>query len=299
MARVVHEQYLRTLAAKESTAASDQPRPARVPWDELPDDLREANRRHVDHIVASLRTIWFTPAPLYDWDEPPVTLPDAQIDVLAEREHQRWCDELRSGGWCYGAVRNDERREHPLLVPWARLPEVDREIDRELVRAWPEVLHLAGCRLEQSPQREVLARLLYRTMAARLGGHEQPWEKLSDDARELNRTSIDDIAVKVSSVGGEIVAVDSAPAGAALVFTAAETEQLALAEHDRWCRVRARQGWSYGPTRDDVAKVHPDLVPWDRLDEPRRQIDREHVGCIPQLLATVGLTMARRRTVEA
>ena len=171
MARVVHEQYLRTLAANESTAASDQPRPAQVPWEELSDDLREANRRHVDHIVASLRTIWFAPAPLYDWDEPARALPEEQIDVLAEREHQRWCDELRGGGWRFGAVRNDERREHPLLVPWARLPEVDREIDRELVRAWPAVLHLAGCRLEQSPQREVLARLLHQTMGGtrRLG----------------------------------------------------------------------------------------------------------------------------------
>ncbi|MEP6661796.1 MAG: hypothetical protein ABJD24_17915 [Acidimicrobiales bacterium] len=40
--------------------------------------------------------------------------------------------------------------------------------------------------------------------------------------------------MKVSSVGGEIVTVDGASVGAPLVFTAAETEQLAVAEHDRW-----------------------------------------------------------------
>ena len=287
--RVVHEQYLRTLAAKESSAMADESRPARVPWEELSDDLREANRRHVDHIVASLRTIWFAPAPLYDWDEPSMTLPEEQIDVLAEREHQRWCDELRAGGWRYGAVRNDERREHPLLVTWAQLPEIDRESIASL--------YGRGRRCCTSPgvawNRARSARYSPDSLSHN-GRGRAAWETLSDDARELNRTSIDDIAVKVGLVGGEIVTADSVSAGEPLVFTAAETEKLAIAEHDRWCRVRTRQGWTYGPVRDDVAKLHPDLVPWAELDEPRRQIDRDHVGCIPHLLATVGFTMTRR-----
>jgi hypothetical protein len=104
----------------------------------------------------------------------------------------------------------------------------------------------------------------------------------------------DDIAVKVSLIGGEIVTTDSVFTGEPLVFTSAETEKLPSAEHDRWCRVRTRQGSSYGRIHDDVTKLHTDLVPWAELDQPRRQIDRDHAGCIPHLLATVGFTMTRR-----
>jgi hypothetical protein len=75
-------------------------------------------------------------------------------------------------------------------------------------------------------------------------------------------------------------------------FTRAEIEELAELEHERWMHERLAAGWARGP-RDDAARTHPSLVPWDELDEPEKEKDREVVRTIPELLASAGLTIAR------
>ncbi len=35
--------------------------------------------------------------------------------------------------------------------------------------------------------------------------------------------------------------------------------------HDDWVRAYELMGWKYGPVRDDDAKTHPDMVPFDDL----------------------------------
>ena len=52
------------------------------------------------------------------------------------------------------------------------------------------------------------------------------------------------------------------------------TEKLAENAHDHWAVGRMRAGWTYGPARDDEKKLHPDLVPYDELDESEKAYDR-------------------------
>jgi hypothetical protein len=51
-------------------------------------------------------------------------------------------------------------------------------------------------------------------------------------------------------------------------------ERLAKNAHDVWARQRLADGWKYGPRRDDAAKEHPCLVPYEHLPESERQYDR-------------------------
>ncbi len=51
-------------------------------------------------------------------------------------------------------------------------------------------------------------------------------------------------------------------------------ETLARHNHDVWARQRMDEGWTYGHARDDRAKTHPDLVPYDALPESEKQYDR-------------------------
>ena len=53
------------------------------------------------------------------------------------------------------------------------------------------------------------------------------------------------------------------------------TELLAENAHDIWARQRILDGWTYGPTRDDAAKKHPDLVPYSQLSDSEKKYDRQ------------------------
>jgi hypothetical protein len=52
------------------------------------------------------------------------------------------------------------------------------------------------------------------------------------------------------------------------------TEDLAANTHDLWAEQRIRDGWRFGPRRDDDAKTHPCLVPYADLPEAEKIYDR-------------------------
>jgi hypothetical protein len=52
------------------------------------------------------------------------------------------------------------------------------------------------------------------------------------------------------------------------------TETLARHVHDVWAAERLRLGWTWGPQRDDAARRHPGLIPYDDLPDGERRFDR-------------------------
>lgn len=54
-------------------------------------------------------------------------------------------------------------------------------------------------------------------------------------------------------------------------------ERLAQSIHDNWAHRRILEGWTHGPSRDDVLKTHPDLVPYAALSETEKEYDRTTV----------------------
>lgn len=72
----------------------------------------------------------YTPQPL---DTSDVVLPEelnALVEQIAKNVHEVWAQGRLSEGWKYGPERNDALREHPCLVPYEELPEVEKEYDR-------------------------------------------------------------------------------------------------------------------------------------------------------------------------
>ncbi|MDO4334530.1 MAG: RyR domain-containing protein [Bacteroidales bacterium] len=51
-------------------------------------------------------------------------------------------------------------------------------------------------------------------------------------------------------------------------------EEMARNVHEVWSLNRLKEGWTYGPERDDVAKTHPCLVDYDDLPESEKTYDR-------------------------
>jgi hypothetical protein len=76
--------------------------------------------------------VTYEPRPV---DTANVVLPSqllALIERLAENAHDVWARQRLQEGWDYGRQRDDGRKEHPGLVPYAELSESERQYDRNV-----------------------------------------------------------------------------------------------------------------------------------------------------------------------
>ena len=121
-----HEQVARAIHADYVERVDGTPYD--VPWDELPPDVQESNRRQADALAASLLEIGCDLVPLGGWGARRAELTDEEVERLARREHERWMAERTAAGWRYGPVRDAAAKLNPLLLDWAELlPEAQAE----------------------------------------------------------------------------------------------------------------------------------------------------------------------------
>lgn len=52
------------------------------------------------------------------------------VEKLAENVHDVWAASRIAEGWTYGPVRDDATKQTPCLVPYDRLPESEKDYDR-------------------------------------------------------------------------------------------------------------------------------------------------------------------------
>ena len=51
-------------------------------------------------------------------------------ELLSKNTHEVWSEGRMKDGWKYGDVRDDEKKQHPCLVPYEELSESEKEYDR-------------------------------------------------------------------------------------------------------------------------------------------------------------------------
>lgn len=61
---------------------------------------------------------------------------------------------------------------------------------------------------------------------------------------------------------------------AGVMFHDAEPDAGDNASHEAWMKHKIAEGWCYGPVKDEVAKTHPCLMPFDKLPEEQQVKDR-------------------------
>ncbi|WP_342001777.1 RyR domain-containing protein [Microbacterium sp. LWH7-1.2] len=150
VARVAHANFL-------ADHGEDPAIPARRPWDKgLADFYKESNIRLVRTTLASAVAVGRTWGPLpSDADPDDVAPTPEQFDAMVEREHESWRATLLAAGWRPAARRDDARRTHPFLVPWAALDEDGRAKTRSSVHDALELLRALG--YASRPQRTAVA----------------------------------------------------------------------------------------------------------------------------------------------
>jgi hypothetical protein len=119
------------------------------------------------------------------------------------------------------------------------------------------------------------------------------WHELEESLRQSNRRFAEGVGAKLREAGLAVVPAPLIdPASVEAVLPDAQVEELAIAEHDRWCADLVADGWRHGPgPKDPERKLHPSLVPWEELSEEEREKDREPVRALPEMLAHVGFEL--------
>lgn len=152
LARATHEEYVRT---QEQEGQTPETNAAMVPWDELPETLKESNRDQSSHIGTKLRAIGCGIIPWADWDAESFEFTAEEIELLAEMEHERWEAERRRDGWTYVPGEKDiEKKTSPYLVPWDELREKVKKRDRVTIRGMPGFLARAEFQIVRLRTRE-------------------------------------------------------------------------------------------------------------------------------------------------
>ena len=70
-------------------------------------------------------------------------------------------------------------------------------------------------------------------------------------------------------------------------------EQIAKNVHDVWAAGRIKDGWTYGPVRDDASRQHPCLVPYEELSEDEKEYDRNTAQETLRLIVKLGFKISK------
>lgn len=71
----------------------------------------------------------------------------ADLEPMAEAEHNGWMAQRAQTGWSWAATRDDTAKHHPSMLPYSQLSEREKEKDRNNIRHYPEFAARAGYRI--------------------------------------------------------------------------------------------------------------------------------------------------------
>jgi len=110
----------------------------------LPPDIKEDNRAAAARIPHILDLVGLYVVPLDSGTALKETeirqILDANIEMLAEAEHNDWMHHKIKNGWSFGEKRDNDKKIHDCLKSYVELVEKEKEKDRNSVRKYPEIL---------------------------------------------------------------------------------------------------------------------------------------------------------------
>ncbi len=120
-------------------------KPADRPWGQLAERLRDNNRDQADHREVKLAILGLQASELVERardvrsgrSSSALPLDDAAIELLAQVEHRRWLASSALSGYAYAPDRDEKKRHHPDMVPYAELDERTKQFDRDVIANLP------------------------------------------------------------------------------------------------------------------------------------------------------------------
>uniref|UniRef100_A0A3Q2DZ09 MIR domain-containing protein n=1 Tax=Cyprinodon variegatus TaxID=28743 RepID=A0A3Q2DZ09_CYPVA len=158
----------------------------------------------------------FTPTPV---DTSQVVLPshlDRIREKLAENIHELWVMNKIELGWTYGAVRDDNKRQHPCLVEFSKLPEQERSYNLQMSLETLKTLLALGCHVGLADEHAV------------------------EKVKSMKLSPTYELTGGYKPAPLDLSHIKLTPTQEAMV------DKLAENAHNVWARDRIRQGWTYG-----------------------------------------------------
>ncbi|KAJ7416519.1 hypothetical protein BTVI_35536 [Pitangus sulphuratus] len=166
--------------------------------------------------TVSLSQAAFTPVPV---DTSQIVLPphlERIREKLAENIHELWVMNKIELGWQYGPIRDDNKRQHPCLVEFSKLPEQERNYNLQMSLETLKTLLALGCHVgiaDEHAEEKVKKMKLPKNYQLLSGYKPAPMD---------------------------LSFIKLTPSQEAMV------DKLAENAHNVWARDRIRQGWTYG-----------------------------------------------------
>ena len=91
----------------------------------------------------------YVPQPM---DTTAVQLPkelDELVEQMSKNVHEVWAQSRIEQGWVYGEQRSDELKQHPCLVAYEELPEVERAYDRDTALGTLKLISKLGFKISK------------------------------------------------------------------------------------------------------------------------------------------------------
>uniref|UniRef100_A0A803U0V5 Ryanodine receptor 2 n=1 Tax=Anolis carolinensis TaxID=28377 RepID=A0A803U0V5_ANOCA len=193
----------------------------------------------------SLSQAAFTPVPV---DTSQIVLPphlERIREKLAENIHELWVMNKIELGWQYGPVRDDNKRQHPCLVEFAKLPEQERNYNLQMSLETLKTLLALGCHVGIADEHA-----------------EEKVKKLKLPKNYLLTSGYKPAPMDLSCI-------KLTPSQESMV------DKLAENAHNVWARDRIRQGWTYGIQQDVKNRRNPRLVPYTLLDDRTKKSNKD------------------------
>jgi len=115
------------------------------------------------------------------------------------------------------------------------------------------------------------------------------WKELPDTLKYSNIRQAQSIVEKLSYI--DCYVNEEELDKAAYKLSPDDIEVLACIEHNLWVEERIKNGWKYGKIKDVELKTSPFLIPYDELTEDIKDLDRDTIKNIKNLLSSVGLAI--------
>uniref|UniRef100_A0A8D3BQL3 Ryanodine receptor 2 n=1 Tax=Scophthalmus maximus TaxID=52904 RepID=A0A8D3BQL3_SCOMX len=187
----------------------------------------------------------FTPTPV---DTSQIVLPphlERIREKLAENIHELWVMNKIELGWTYGAVRDDNKRQHPCLVEFPKLPEQERSYNLQMSLETLKTLLALGCHVGLADEHAV-----EKVKSVKLSSTYELSSGYKPAPLDLSH-------IKLTSTQEAMV------------------DKLAENAHNVWARDRIHQGWTYGIQQDLKNRRNPRLVPYTLLDERTKKSNKD------------------------